>query len=177
MKSSLLPALFASLLLSAAGCAAESTGTPNSADAGGSGESRTVDEITAEEATSICEYGRSAITTADLTQAICIFSGLDKGGDLEGCSQIFDQCMAELLAEPINTCGQAAASVANLPECASLITVTELRDCLHADWALVAADAEGLSCRTAPEDITESERPAVCANIDEQCPSLFDFDG
>jgi hypothetical protein len=171
MKANSLAALFASLLLSGA-CAADLGSDSGS----GVDDSKTVDQISAQEATAVCEYGSSAISDADYKKGLCTFSGFDRGGNPEGCQAVFEECMAAPLEGPDakNDCSEAATVVGNLPACASQITIAEMQDCLHAEYAQMAAEISGVTCMTPIEDIPEYVRPVECRTLDEQCPELFE---
>jgi hypothetical protein len=162
-------ALFVSLLVALASCTGGGSG------GGGSGvdDSKTVNNITATEATAICEYGKSPLSEADYKRGVCIFFGLQNGGNAEGCLIAFDQCMESTTGDGFKDCTDAAESVGTLPECASLITVAELEECLYAETALEASDLASISCDTSLDDLPEFKRPFECEKVDELCPSLF----
>lgn len=140
---------------------------------GGSGvdKTKTVSEITADEATAVCQYGKSPLSEEDYRRGICTYLGIEEGSPL-GCQIAFEECIAGSF-EVFKDCSEEAASVGSLPECASLITVAELEDCLYAETALEASDLARVSCDTPAEEIPEFRRPVECEKLDEVCPTLF----
>ncbi len=172
MNNKSIATLFASLLVSSAACTGGDGG-------GGSGvdTTKTVSTVTAGEATAICEYGKSPLSEAEFKRGICTYVGLDEGGSPEGCQIAFERCMSGPISENFTDCSDAAASVSNLPACASLITVAELEDCLYSEAALAALDIASISCDTPVDELPEFRRPEECAKLDELCPTLFDFQG
>lgn len=168
-----IAALFVSLLLSSAGC----TGGADGGGGSGVDTTKTVSTVTPGEATEICEYGKLPLTDSEYKKGLCTYVGLEQGGSPAGCQIAFDQCMSEPLAQSFTDCSAAAGSVSNLPDCAALITVGELEDCLYAETALAASEVASISCDTPPDELPEFSRPAQCDKLDELCPTLFDFQG
>jgi hypothetical protein len=163
-----IAALFVSLLVSSPGC---------SGGSGGSGvdTSKTVSTVTPDEATTICEYGKLPLSESEYQKGVCTYVGLEQGGSPEGCQIVFEQCMLGPFDQTFSDCSAAAGSVSNLPDCAALITVGELENCLYAETARAASEVASISCDTPLDELPEFSRPAQCDKLDELCPTLFDF--
>lgn len=165
LKHSLI-AVFASSLLVACG----------GGDGGGSGVdgSTILTDLSDAEIIEICEYSEGLIDDTHLDEVSCYIEGVfaaQQGGD---CQAVADECIGMIMPEP-SDCSDAANE--SLPECAAMVTVGEMENCLRAQASQL--NGVDVDCNTTPEelnDLFEQELPAACAAIDMKCPDLFGDD-
>ncbi len=143
---------------------------------GGSGvdRSKTLDAVTAEEAMDICESAADLVSEEDSIRVNCYFgaiiaAALDPEVDCETEAQA---CIDNPEPSEEDDC---AVDDADLPECASMVTVGEIEDCQEANADAFAELADSISCDTDLESVGEQE--PECAEIQEKCPELFEDEG
>lgn len=159
--------LIASCLLAGTAC------TGGGDEGSGVDGSKTLNNVTAEEAVDICEYEASRLNAGDSKKLGCYYAGIFQTQTEQACQTLFDACMAEASTEPTDSCADAAAELETLPECASMVSVAEIENCASAASAGISALANSLSCSTPGEEIGEPARPVECAAIDEKCPGIL----
>ena len=152
------------LLLAAAPAACgEETGS-------GVDSSKTFDELSNQELTTICEWAVNLVSVEDLITYGCYITALmGSGKDREQCEVVAAECVEDSEA---NADDLSCMFNDDLTGCASEITVGQLEACFRAQFSLLSDIAREISCNSVLEevDLTQIELPAPCRVITESCP-------
>jgi hypothetical protein len=164
-------------MLALAGCGGDDDG---SGDTSGVDSSSTLDELTAAEANDFCEWSAGLIDTQAIVDFTCYVAAIVASQQSEDvvCEDFAADCIDQ--TEPPSDAIECQVD-ADLPDCASEVTVGEFEDCLIAFVDQLVDIIDDVSCDTAledlPEDIGDVALPAACMSIQEVCPDLFESDG
>lgn len=145
-------------------------------DGGSSGVdgSKSLDTLTDAEIVQVCEYVETLINESHLDSIECYAGAISQSQEGGDCQALYDACIAEVDPEPDpSDCATAAEDP--LPECSSMVTLSEVETCLKAE----ASQLNGISinCSTTPaelEGLFELPEPASCAALEEKCPGIVD---
>lgn len=146
-------------------------------DGGGSGVdgTKTVSTLTDAEIIQVCEYAEGLINESHLDSVECYVESIlgSQNGDGD-CQTMYDACIAGL--EPDTDPSDCATAATDpLPDCGSMVTLSEVETCLKAE----ASQLNGVSvnCSTPVselENLFELPEPASCVALEEKCPGLVD---
>ncbi len=145
---------------------------------GGDGAGSNVDsakplsDLTEEESRELCEYSAQEFDVAESQAAGCQLLALLLSDSPESCQASYDSCMAE---EDTVDCSTESLDPEELPDCAANVTVGEMEACVEARFDQMVELTEGLSCSSDPGEASfPSSLPAICEEIEEKCPELFE---
>lgn len=144
-------------------------------DGGSSGVDgdKTLDQLTEEEATDLCEWGLSLLEGDELERFDCYLEALVSTPDVETCEEVAQECIDNI--EPSDpTDGECRFE--DPPACASEVSVAEIEACTRDSFALVEDVFEAVDCDFNPDDLEDFdlEQPASCVLVEEKCPELFE---
>jgi hypothetical protein len=169
LKTRLLALLVSSLGLAA--CGGGGGDGINGDEGSGLDGSRTLDTLTDEERVQLCEYSESLQDLDAGPQLRCYLIGIFQSSEGGNCQEIADACIAT--AEPASRMCESAAEL-EYPECASLVSVSEMETCKVAQ--VTQLNSNSISCDSTDEEVSEAinpSYPAACAPAQEKCPALF----
>jgi hypothetical protein len=185
MKTSLIPACLAGLLVLSAACSDDERDPPPFRSGVDASEDTRVSELTTEQKSQICDqYGQHVDAYLDINQvarAVCLPTSLIFGfGSEESCEDFLNDCVRDF---PVT--GQVSAQLANRTQCiASLDTcdtsVVQLEGCVNFNLDLVYDILNRLSCRRANdssvmnEAVADQQAASVCAQRDNTCGAIVD---
>ncbi len=152
----------------AAACGGDDDGGSSGVD----GDKR-LDELSADEAADICDWGLSLVDPDQFERLDCYLEALLSTQDAEMCEEVAQECIDNI--EPGDpTAGECIFE--EPPACGSEVSVAEIEACLRDSVALIEDVVGAVDCDLSPEDIddVDLEQPASCALVEDKCPGLFE---
>ena len=144
-------------------------------DGGSSGVEgdKTLDQLTPQEATDLCEWGLSLLEGDEFERLDCYLEALLSTPDAETCEEVAQECIDN--AEPSDP-ADGECTFEDPPACGSEVSVAEIEACARDSFALIEDVIEAVDCDFDPEDLEDLdvEQPASCALVEEKCPELFE---
>lgn len=168
------PAVLAVVCATAAACGTDAVSCSAACHLGDDNEfpsDRLLSELTVDELCGLLVSDRDRVNDADRIRASCYGSALAEartnGGAGADCEALARACMADP-PPPDDRC-----VIAEVPACATNVTVGELRACTRAQADAINALAAAISC----DNVPAPPEPPACSTLRARCPDLLAPDG
>ncbi len=131
-------------------------------------------ELSQEESNELCEASSAEFDSRDSESVSCYFLAQLTSSSQEQCQAAYDQCMQDPVE--VTDCEEDALDTAELPDCASEVTVGEMESCFQAQADMMRELEASLSCDPEADDVALPETPEECQRLEDKCPELFSDD-